>query len=133
MTFTVKVRGRGGLMLAEYMCPEHGRFEALVERDANGDPPSEVRCVSGYAVVGEPPVEVFLGTECGRISPWTISAPPVHTQFVVTASHGKSDPKPHKYSMDTRMLAEGRRKEFRQQRRKIREEERHARLKRFLS
>lgn len=135
MTFTVKVRGGAGLLMAEYMCPKHGRFELLVERDAKGDPPASVGCrvfdeADEYIVTDEDDPDFNV---CGRASPWTISCGAVHTQFVITASHGKPDPKPHPRAMDTRMLAEGRRSEFRKQRRKIREEERHARLKRFLS
>jgi hypothetical protein len=155
MTFTVKVRGGAGLLVAEYLCPVHGRFEQLVERDANGEPPSVVSCgFDSWSVAGgdkeyasredaaqaaleagysDPETASCETQRCANECPWTISAGAVHTQFVITASHGKPDPKPHPKAMDTRMLAEGRRKEFRQQRRKIREEERHARLKRFLS
>jgi hypothetical protein len=124
MTFTIKVRGGTGLVLAEYLCPLHGRFELLVERDANGDPPAEQACP---AIV--PPADAV----CWESSPWTISAPAVHTQFVVTASKGKNAPKPHPRAMDQRMLAEGRKNDFRKQRKKIKEEERHARVKRLLS
>jgi len=123
MAFVIKVRGGTGLVLAEYLCPEHGRFELLVERDVNGDPPAEQPCP-----VIAPPADAV----CWESSPWTISAPAVHTQFVVTASKGKSAPKPHPYSMDTRMLAEGRRNDFRTQRKKIREELRHKRVKELL-
>ncbi len=129
MTFTVKVRGGAGLLMAEYLCPVHGRFEQLVDRDANGDPPSSLPCPAAVDFV----IEGDLAGVCRAAAPWTISSGAVHTQFVVTASHGRNDPKPHPKAMDTRMLAEGRRKDFRLQRRKIREEERHARLKRFLS
>jgi hypothetical protein len=40
MTWVLKTRGAGGLMLADYECPVHGMFEATVYRDANGDPPA---------------------------------------------------------------------------------------------
>ena len=121
MTFTIKLRG-GGRMLAEYECPVHGRFEEVVDRDVNGDPPTRLNCAAWVD-----------GDRCEEPSPWRISMPAVHTQFVVSASHGRNDAKPHPKAMDTRMLAEGRKKDFRAQRKKIREDERHARLKRFLS
>lgn len=130
MTFTIKVSGAGGPMLAEYRCPLHGVFELLVYRGAGGDPPAEQPCP---VLVRHPkwgPWEDMA--QCLAPSPWTISAPAVHTQFVVTASRGRNDPKPHPKAMDTRMLAEGRKNEFRRQRKKIREEERHRRVKELL-
>lgn len=66
------------------------------------------------------------------MAPWTISAPAVHTQFVVSATQGKSASKPHKDAMDTRMLAEGRRNDFRKQRKAVREKRRQERLKALL-
>lgn len=129
MAFVIKVRGGTGLVLAEYLCPLHGRFELLVERDANGDPPDSTYCQAPADFV----IEGDLAGRCGEVSPWTISAPAVHTQFVITASRGKNAPKPHPKAMDTRMLAEGRKNDFRKQRKKIKEEERHQRVKRLLS
>jgi hypothetical protein len=76
---------------------------------------------------------MFPGGVCGIASPWRISCPPVHTQFVISASQGKSASKPHAKSMDTRLIAEGQKNKFRAQRRKIRDEERHQRVKRLLS
>jgi hypothetical protein len=128
MAFTIKTRGtRSGFALAEYMCPDHGRVEALVERDDKGDPPNTCKCprVIGVRKNGQ---EVT----CGLTAEWTISAPSVHTQFVVSATQGKSATKPHEYSMDTRLIAEGRKNEFRRQRKKVREELRHRRVKALL-
>jgi hypothetical protein len=121
VTFVIKIRGAGGLMLAEYRCPVHGVFEALVTRDERGDPPPDRWCPHGD---GQLP--------CWMTSPWTISAPAIHTQFVVSASQGKSAPKPHAEVLDTRPLAEGRKKEWRQHRKKLREERRHKRVKELL-
>jgi hypothetical protein len=132
MSFVIKQRGsRGGFTLAEYLCPEHGRFEALVERDENNDPPGTAKCPRVVQLVAVAENE-YSEVACSHISTWTISAPQVHTQFVITASRGKSDPKPHKDAMYTRMLAEGRKNEFRKQRKKIKEERRHARVKALL-
>lgn len=131
MTFTIKVRtSPGALMTADYECPVHGRFEALVERDRNGDPPAQL---DQHALALD--LETAAGrwsATCHEVSHWRISSAPVHTQFVVSATQGKSAPKPHPKAMDTRMLAEGRKNEFRRQRKKIREEERHQRVKELL-
>lgn len=139
MTFEIKVRGSGGLLMAEYRCPVDGVFEVLVERDANGDPPAQVTCATvvhdGHldppCCAPDAPCE-WHGVACGLASPWTISAPPVHTQFVVTATHGRNAEKPHREALDTRPLAEGRKKEWRINRQKLREERRHKRVKELL-
>lgn len=129
MSFVIKHRGtRGGFALAEYMCPKHGRFEALVERDEEGNPPATQDC---SAMVPAGGVEVEY-VECDLPSAWTISAPSVHTQFVVSATQGKSAAKPHNDAMDTRMLAEGRRNDFRKQRKAVKEKRRQQRLKALL-
>lgn len=129
MTWTVKIRSSpGALMASEYECPEHGRFTVTVARDSNGDPPDEADC----------PVECVTddGYEqlytCDRPSPFRISMPAVHTQFVVSATQGKSAPKPHREAMDTRPLAEGRKNEWRKHRKKLKEERRHQRVKEYL-
>jgi hypothetical protein len=123
MTFIVKVRtSPGAPMTAEYHCPIHGRFETTVARDCDGNPPPSQCC----------PVPVRASGHCGMFSPWCISAPGVHTQFVVSASQGRPDPKPHPNAMDTRMLAEGRKNDFRRQRKAIREADRHRRVKELL-
>lgn len=137
MTFTIKVRtAPGALMTADYECPEHGRFEAVVSRDSAGDPPAMESCrvlESGWIKAdGTSPRDAYVVHVCGIASPWRISCPPIHTQFVVSASQGKSAPKPHPKSMDTRLLAEGQRNRFRSQRKKIRDEERHQRVKALL-
>jgi hypothetical protein len=134
MTFTIKHRGRSSLVSADYRCPVHGLFNVLVERDENGDPPAEQPCP---AKIDEdhsrPLVRVARCTDavCGEPSPWTISAPGVHTQFVVSVSQGKPEPPPHKLSMQTRSLAEGQKfSEWKAGRRKLWEERRRAQLKR---
>lgn len=123
MTFTIKHRGAGGLMVAEYLCPVHGRFELLVNRDDEGDPPDAVRC-NRY--------DELLNDLCTKEAEYAISAPSVHTQFVISATQGKSAAKPHRDAMDTRMLTEGRKKEFRQQRKAVREAARKRRVMELL-
>ncbi len=83
--YTVRIRGAASLIARDYMCPEHGPFDALAARDSEDEQPCP----------------------CGMPSPRIDSAPAVHTQFVVSGSQGKSDAKPHHMSMDTRPLAEG--------------------------
>ncbi len=83
-----------------------------------------------------PPVRIAYATRepgpCGHPSPFRISMPAVHTQFVVSATQGKSAPKPHREAMDTRPLAEGRKNEWRKHRKKLKEERRHQRVKEYL-
>lgn len=103
------------MIISDYECPDHGRFEALVERLQSGEPPDYVHC-----------------SICHLECPWRISAPAVHTMFVISADRGRNDPKPHPNAMDTRPLAEGRKKEWRLARKKLREERRHRRVKELL-
>lgn len=125
MTFTMKIRtSPGAPMTADYFCPNHGPFEALVAREVNGDPPEVAQCPRNSTRFPRQP--------CPAISYWRPSAPAVHTQFVVSAHQGKADPKPHRESNDTRPLAEGRRNDYRRARKKLREERRHARVKELL-
>lgn len=45
MTWVLKHKHTPGTMIvAEYICPVHGRFEVHVERDDHGDPPEEMPC-----------------------------------------------------------------------------------------
>lgn len=103
MAFTVKTRGAGGMMVAEYLCPVHGRFEELVERDGNGDAPPTRVCM-----------ETTGRTErfhhfCGQISQFAISAPrPKVLSVPVYAAQRGGDMKERPPGMlDTRPLAEG--------------------------
>jgi len=131
MTWTIKIRSSpGALMASDYECPFHGRFTATVARDANGDPPDEVPCPFVEALHNGS--TGWREVACSDLSPFRISMPAVHTQFVVSAYQGKPAPKPHPNAMDTRPLAEGQRKKFRESRRAIRREYRHQRLKDYL-
>lgn len=125
MTFIVKTRGAGGFVVADYRCPHHGVFEATVQRTDSGDAPDTQECP---VVVADDGITEY----CEEPSPWTISAPRVHTQFVISATQGKSAPKPHRDAMDTRLIAEGRKNEYRAQRKKLKEERRHRRVMELL-
>jgi hypothetical protein len=116
MTFTIKTRGAGSLVSAEYRCPEHGVFGVLARRDANGDAPDEQPCPE----IGEHDSscdtafeEACSGEEgcapCGIASPWTISASHQRVKSVVpTAAIRGGDMKDRPPGMlDTRDLGEG--------------------------
>lgn len=112
MTFTVRIRGAGSqLKLQDFECESCGPVEVMA-----------------------PICDVTKCPGCGGWAEWRISAPAVHTRFVVTASHGKNDAKPTPQSMDTRPLAEGQSyTEWRKERKKMWEAERHKRVKELLS
>ncbi len=107
MTFVVKTRGAGRLIVAEYECPFCGRFAALVQRNEQGDAPPMHPCPSYMAPLddyepSEPPV-------CGEPSPWRISAPAQRVWSVpaYAASQGGDMKERPPGMLDTRPLAEG--------------------------
>jgi hypothetical protein len=105
VTYIVKTRGAGGLLVAEYNCPEHGVFEATVTRDANGDAPDTFPCPAeddyddGYAPDGP----------CSYPATWCISAPSMRIWsvpcFAATRGGDMTDRPPG--MLDTRPLSEG--------------------------
>ncbi|HEY4056667.1 MAG TPA: hypothetical protein VGM39_08660 [Kofleriaceae bacterium] len=113
MTFVIKTRGSANrITTSDYECAEHGRFDLVVERDDAGDIPELAPCD-----ICEAPSERRFG------------APPVHTQFVVSATQGKSDPRPHPNAMNTMALGEGQsQNEWRKERKKVWEAERKKRV-----
>lgn len=111
MSYTVKTTRAGSWLLSEYRCPDHGIFEATVQRDANGDAPDEQPC-----------------QDCGEPSPWTISAPHPKVLSVPCSavSRGGDMSERHPGMLDTRPLAEGMpMKEWRGVQDKHRQERRH--------
>lgn len=94
--------------IAEYLCPVHGRFEALVERPV----PDEQPC------------------PCGASSPWTISAPKTTKDSrpcYAEVRGGDTERRPG--MLDTRPLAEGMSpKEWRKKQRGVTEERRHQQM-----
>lgn len=44
MTYTTRIRSAGGYLRCEFECPEHGRFESLVIRVDDGNPPDSTSC-----------------------------------------------------------------------------------------
>lgn len=120
MTWTIKhKRSPGSLIVAEYLCPVHGRFEREVERDANGDPPEELPCPhAGEAARCPCGAPLIFGVcsslgcfreprpvYCGLTAPHVISAPArCRVQRVTAARRGK-DPEPPPGAMDWQALA----------------------------
>lgn len=97
MAFSIHIRGAGGLIASEYVCPEHGRFNIDVQRDERGDPPEFSACPFV--------VDASEGLECGATSEWVISAP-IGRVSLTSFTRGKSDPPPPN-AANTRELAEG--------------------------
>lgn len=100
------------LIALEFACPDHGRFDATHERSSA---PDSMPC-----------------PQCGRDSPWVISAPMGRVKLG-EVSRGKSDAPPPNV-MDTRALGEGMPvSEWRAQREKQHNETRHRRVKEMAS
>lgn len=120
MTFIIKHKPLpGSPMMAEYECPEHGRFEQLVQRDENGDPPATAVCE----------IEVARHEECELVSPHVISAPSIKfwsRDPVPIGYASKSDEKDPR-ALDTEPLATGKmtKAEWRKWQRDLRIERRH--------
>lgn len=120
MTWTIKQRPHvGGLIVADYECPEHGRFEATMLRDANGDPPVTAACPLRWD-----------GDGCCAISPWRPTAPQLKRDSVPCYAEvrgGDTERRPG--MLDTRALAEGMpRKEWKAKQAAARQERRHQQL-----
>ena len=111
MSYHVRIRHGGGLIVAEYRCPEHGLFEVTAQRVDDGAP-TEHAC------------------ECGTVSPWTPSAPKMRVDTVLpTAAVRGGDTERRPGMLDTRPLAEGMpMAEWRKVQDKHREERRHQQM-----
>lgn len=124
MTFAIKVRGAiDRPIAAEYMCPVHGRFERVVDRDANGDAPATVLCLADIGAV----------LPCDEIATFVLSAPRVGVRRVEAVKGGWEKPARPTY-LDTRDLGEGQDiEEFRDKRAAIRDQERRDSLKELMN
>jgi hypothetical protein len=136
MTWTLKQRPHvaGAPMTADYECPTHGRFEALVERDAVGDPPADAECPASvdaeYRVGSSRPIDLGYDLLCRHLSPWRISAPALKRDSVpcyAAERGGDTDRRPG--MLDTRPLAEGMsHKDWKAKQTAARQERRHQTL-----
>lgn len=122
MTFIRKFSGdRTAPIVCVYTCPEHGEFDAVVERDENGEAPDAIECPNAM-LYGMPIV-------CAHLATWTPS-PIVGRVRRVEVVRGKWERPEHKTYLDTRDLGEGQDpEEFQAKRDKIWDEERHKMIK----
>lgn len=98
------------MIVREYLCPDHGRFEIIESRNTATDP--------GRAC-----------PDCGAIAEWVISAPKTKTTWASVERGGVADA-PVPWALDTRPLAEGMPLgEFRAKRAKEHNDRRHAEIK----
>lgn len=119
MTWVVKHRGAPATTTAraDYYCEVHGRFEAEVQRDANGDAPDSIVC------------SIEHGCELRAV--WCVSAPVTRVRKF-EAVKGKSDKPPTKYYTDTSAIGEGQPLyEWREDREKVWEQKRQEDVMRF--
>lgn len=109
-------------MIAEYLCPVHGRFTLTVDRDANGDPPAQAKCPTNAIEIA-----------CGEISAFAISSPGYAKVRNWEVVRGKWEKPERPTYFDTRELGEGQPlEEFRAKRAKVWEEHRYQENKELL-
>jgi hypothetical protein len=89
MAYVTKYSG-GTTARAEYHCPEHGVFEATVERDGGGSPAATSPCPA-----------------CDTPAPWTLTSAPPKLTVYGQVRMGKVQKPDHPLSLDTSALGEG--------------------------
>lgn len=154
MTFVRKFNGKAANsnqepMVACYTCPEHGEFDAEVERDPNGEAPDEILCLADTECsCGGPPEgdhskfwcrecagpDGSTGvTECYLNATWTPSASVGCRVRRIEVTRGKWEPPERKTFLDTRKLGEGQSMdEFQAERKKVWAERRRQTVKELL-
>ena len=130
MAYIIKNRTLpGSPFLAEYECPEHGRFELIVQRDEHGDPPAKVPCEVQVDDANFPleesvdcglDAEVCIGTP--KIAFWTRAITAINPPGSFRGE--EKDPR----ALDTSELAEGKltKAEWRKKQSEITKARRHA-------
>lgn len=112
MSFKVTVRGSRMPMVADYECPVHGRFEARVQRDENGDPPATISCLVDDTHGEDNDEAAETGADrgeagpCGQLAEYCMSAPLARVRRI-EALRGKSQKPERATWTDTRNVAEG--------------------------
>lgn len=102
MTFTIRIRGATNApMVAEYECPEHGRFEEVVPRDDQGNPPDWIECPHD-----DPDYAEHVEYPCRYRAEWRISAPHGSVKQFEVVRGGVAKPDSPMY-LDTRELGNG--------------------------
>jgi hypothetical protein len=110
------------MILADFTCPEHGRFEALAPSDADSHPcPALLPPWEDHGPAGD----LEDGGVCQATSPWSPS--PVHGRVrTAEVQRGGVDKPASPFYLDTRKLGEGQPyEEFRAERDKLYAERRH--------
>lgn len=142
MTFARKYSGdRTKPIVATYTCPEHGGFDAEVQRNENGEAPDVAECQVpddcwGCGGQNCTSCEVCCGkcvAPCHRESPWTPSSTVGCRVRRVEVVRGRWEKPERKTYLDTRKLGEGQDiEEFQAERKKIWNDERHRKVKELL-
>lgn len=102
-------------IVAEYICPTHGRYSVSVDRDENGDAPAAHICACGEAA------EFAISAPAGRVKRFE-------------AVRGKWEKPERKTFLDTRNLGEGQDvDDWRKDREAIRDEQRRQSLKELMN
>lgn len=105
MTWILKHTRSDRPMVAEYLCPVHGRFALTVDRDANGDPPDEMPCPTLVRLMLLP--GSVVEEPCCRTSPFVISKPGYAKVKAVEAVRGGYQKAERPTWTDTTNLGEG--------------------------
>lgn len=117
------------MILSDFTCPYHGRFELLAESDAETAPCPEL--VSAYEGedIGDSGGD---GVPCGQPSPWTPAPIRCRVRIGEVERGGVGKPASPMF-LDTRELGEGMpMEEWRAKRDKVYEERRHKEAKDFV-
>jgi hypothetical protein len=102
MTFVRKFSGdRTAPIIAVYTCPEHGEFDAEVQRDENGEAPDVIECTFDHFDDCDEP-----RSGCGLPATWTPSPVAARVRRI-EAVKGKWEKPERPTFLDTRELAEG--------------------------
>lgn len=135
MTFVVKSRGdRSATIVCVYTCPEHGEFDAEVQRDEHGNSPDVIPCpveTARYPGSDAEP-DAHRVAWCALDATWT-PVPIACRVRRVEVTRGKWEKPERPTYLDTRKLGEGQPiEEFRAERKKVWDEERRRKVRELL-
>jgi hypothetical protein len=146
MTYVTKFRSATGTITAVYTCPDHGEFDATMQRETNGDAPDVAPCpFADLEGAAERPPGTFGADDpgapeipieevaCERMGTWTPSAAIGCRVRRVEVVRGGWEKPERKTYLDTRKLGEGQDVgEFQAERKKVWAEQRRKRVKELL-
>lgn len=107
MTWILKLTRSDRPMIAEYLCPVHGRFELEVARDEKGNPPEEMPCGAEDREQWPDRHGHHHVNRCGLTSPFAISASGYAKVKAVEAVRGGYEKAERPTYTDTTNLGEG--------------------------